>query len=461
MTPNLLIIDDDVDFIEDFVLLLRQNYDCHSVNTGSDGLKFIRKNNPDVVLLDLKLGHSTNGLEVLKDIQKIDENLPVIMITDYASIDTAVEAIRLGAFDYISKSPNMKELQVIINKSLRQRKIKFQTQSLQQEIKQGYFEMIGNSPAMLQLRERIKLSAQNLNTVLITGESGVGKEIVARQIYYQSDRNTKSFVPLNCAAIPRDLIESELFGHEKGSFTGAMSRKIGKFEIASDGILFFDEISELEQSSQVKLLRVLQEKEFERIGGNKLLETDAKIIAATNQNLEELVSKGLFREDLFYRLDVLPIHVPPLRKRKQDLPLLIEHFLKMICQEMKIPQKIFSGDAIDLYMKYDWPGNIRQLRNYITRELILSKDRIIRAETLEFKADKIVVNDNFLNVQIPETWNEMDNLRKEAADKASRSVEKLFLENLLEKFDGNISKAAEHVGINRTNFHKMMKRCKL
>lgn len=462
MKPLLLIIDDDRQFIEDFTVILESHYRCMSSITGPDGLNMVKEKNPDVVLLDLMLGGGVNGLDVLKKIRDYDTNLPVVMITDYASIDTAVEAIHLGAFDYISKSPNMKELKLILDRSFKQRAIKFQNQTLQQEIDRHYRQLVGDSPAMQSLKEKIELSAQNLNTVLITGESGVGKEIVARQIHYKSHRRDEAFIAINCAAVPSNLLESELFGHEKGAFTGADQRKIGKFEIASNGILFFDEIAELNQGAQVKLLRVIQEKEFERVGGTSVLSTDAKIIAATNRNLEKMVTEGKFRKDLFYRLDVFPIHVPPLRERKADISKLTRHFLSEICIEMKIPIKEISAEAVQMLMDYDWPGNVRELQNYLTRAVILSRDKkVVQAEHLEQKLLQNCPGGDIRIDKVPETWAEMDQMRKDAAEQAKRSVERAFINSLMEKFNGNITKAAEFCGLNRTNFHKMMKRSNL
>ena len=462
MKPLLLLIDDDRQFIEDFTVILESQYKCISALTDSAGLVALKEKNPDVVLLDLMLGNGVNGLDILRKIRAFDENLPVIMMTDYASVDTAIEAIQLGANDYISKSPNMKELKLVLDRSFKQRAIKFQKQTLQQEIDNRYRRLVGDSPVMQEVREKIELSAQSLNTVLITGESGVGKEIVARQIYYKSKRSEQAFIAINCAAISPNLIESELFGHEKGAFTGADQRKIGKFEIASNGILFFDEIAELDQNAQVKLLRVIQEKEYERVGGTSVLTTDAKIIAATNRNLEKMVSDGQFRKDLFYRLDVFPIYVPPLRERKSDIPQLSDYFLLDIANEMKIPKKKITDDAIDMLMDYDWPGNVRELRNYLTRAVILSRDEeVITVKHFKQKLTQGYPEDDIQLDKIPETWWEMDEMRKEAAEKAKRSVERLFLTRLLEKFDGNITRAAEFCGLNRTNFHKMVKRCNI
>ncbi len=462
MKPRVLIIDDDQEFINDLSLLLKNDFNISHDIVPENGIQKVTSENPDIVLLDLMFEEGINGLEILSKIKVLDDSLPVIMITDYGSIETAIKAIRLGAIDYISKTPNLKELNVIIEKALKQRSTKLQTISLKEENRKNYHEIIGQSVEIQDLMEIIDLTASNINPLLITGESGTGKELVARQIHLRGDRKNRPFIGLNCAAIPKDLVESELFGYEKGAFTGANKRKLGKFEVASDGIIFFDEITALSLDTQVKLLRVLQEKEFERVGGNASIQSKARIVAATNENPEELVKSGLFREDLFYRLDVLRIHVPPLRERKEDIQLLINHFLERTCLDMKIPKKTITEKSRDILMKYDWPGNIRELRNYITRSVILTKGEKIDLEKLK-QTIKILSRDPSASkpYDIPETWEEMATLRKDASDKASREVEKLFLQNLLNKYQGNVTQAARNIGMNRTNFHKMMKRCGL
>jgi DNA-binding NtrC family response regulator len=457
MKTQLLIIDDNKEFINDFTLILGHDFNCSFAYNGKDGVELIKQNHPDVVLLDLMLGEGANGLQILKQIADVDEDLPVIIITDYASIDTAVEAMKLGAFDYISKTPNLKELKLVIDKALQQRLLISRTKSLEEETIKHYALMLGNSNRMMKLKETISLFAQNNNTVLITGESGVGKELVARQIHLQSDRKKKPFVAINCAAIPKELLESELFGHERGAFTGANARKLGKFEIAFDGVLFLDEIAELDFTAQVKLLRVLQEKEFDRVGGTSSIKSKARIIAATNKDLSQMVKEGRFREDLFYRLDVLPIQVPPLRERKEDIEELSIHFAKKASIEMKVPFKGFDAEAIDMLRSYDYPGNIRELQNFIIRAVLLAKGETIQTKDLTHQ--QIRETQNTVLQKIPGTWEEMDELRKNAADNASRMVEKVFLENLLKKFNGNISQAAQYIGINRTNLHKMIKKC--
>jgi len=458
MKPTLLIIDDDKDFISDFVILLSEHFECKSATTGTAGIKLIEEYSIDIVLLDLMFDNGPNGMKTLKDIKNIEPDLPVIMITDYASIDTATEAMRLGAYDYVSKTPNLQELQIKIKRSLKEVSLKIKAKSLQKESSKEFFKIVGSSIPIKQLINVIDLYAENNNTVIITGESGVGKELVARQIHLRSNYSNEPFVTINCAAIPKDLLESELFGHEKGAFTSAVKSKPGKFEIASPGTIFLDEISELSLDAQVKLLRVIQNKEFERVGGTKTISTNARIIAATNKNLEELKNQNKFREDLFYRLNVLPIYVPPLRERKEDIDELVLHFAKKICDDLKCSLYKFSEESIKVLKKYDWPGNIRELQNHLIRAIILAKDSIIKPVDLD---SKIAQNNNLFSYKInsiPQTWEEMDNMRKKAADKVCRDIEKIFLKNLLNNNDGNISKAAKKIGVNRSSLYKMMKK---
>lgn len=456
MMYKLLIIDDDPDFIDDITLILQKDYRVDSTHKPDEGIKMVRDSDPDVVLLDLMFENSTlNGLDILHRIRNQDENLPVIMITDYGSVDTAVEAMRLGADDYISKSPQLAELNLIIERALRNRNRTLQSKSLQEETRKPFHVIIGESRAIRHILGLIELMAGNHNPVLITGESGTGKELVARQIHGHSDRKHQPFIALNCAAIPKELLESELFGYEKGAFTGAGKRKLGKFEIATDGVMFFDEISELSMSAQVKLLRVLQEKEFSRVGGNATIQTNARIIAATNSDLGELVAAGKFREDLFYRLDVLRIEASPLRERIDDIEPLADHFLALACDDMKIPRKRISREMMDYLQAYDWPGNVRELRNAMIRAAILTPGtRVGLIPDLVRGSPKTVA-------QIPRTKADMEALRREAADAARREVERRYVHHLLEKHQGHVTRAAREAGMNRTNFHKMIKRCGL
>jgi transcriptional regulator with GAF, ATPase, and Fis domain len=354
----------------------------------------------------------------------------------------------------------MQELKLMINKAINYRIEKYRTKELEENVSKFYKEIIGNSEATLNLKNKISLFADNDNTVLILGESGVGKELVARQIHQQSGRKKKPFIAVNCAALPKDLLESELFGHERGAFTGAVKKKLGKFELAQDGTIFLDEIAELDLKAQVKLLRVLQEKEFDRVGGSKPIQFHARIIAATNKELFKAVNDGTFREDLYYRLFVLPIEVPPLRNRKTDIPILLSHFGKIASIESKLPFVSFSEKAIKICMEYNWPGNIRELQNFVTRSIILANGKEISEKIVsaQLNIDTRFIADFQYVDKIPQTWKELDYLRKIAADTASRKVEKLFIDNLMKMYNHNVSKAAEKIGINRITLHKMIKK---
>lgn len=453
MKPTLLLIDDDKDFTNDFILLMEGDFICLSATNASEGIKLFNNNAPDIVLLDLMLNDGTNGMELLKKIMQSDEQIPVIMITDYASTQTAVEAIKIGALDYISKTPNLEKLKVLIKRSLKQRLQNLHSKSLEENVNNQFQNIIGKSQVVARMKEQIQLFSQNDQTVLITGESGVGKELVARQIHLKSTRKNKPFIAVNCSAIPKELLESELFGHEKGSFTGAICKKLGKFEIASEGTIFLDEISEFELQAQVKLLRVLQEKEFNRVGGLETIKTNTRIIAASNKNLRDEISKNNFREDLFYRLAVLPFHVSKLVERIEDIEQLAKHFLQQAEKELNKRSMFLSESAVNKLRLYSWPGNIRELKNCIMQSALLCKKEKI--EDFDIQLPDAVERQNII---IPETWKDLDIMRKAAAEEASRSIEKLFIDNLLSKFNGNITKAAEHIGITRTSLHKMIKK---
>jgi len=460
MKKLILIIDDDTDYTADLELLLRKDFRTLSAENIRQGISLLRKHAPDLILLDLMLKNGESGLSAIDLIKMEDENVPIIMITDYSSVETAIKAIKKGAYDYLSKTTRIADLKIQMEKALEHQIIKLRAKTLEEEVEKPFKDLIGETPVMQRLREQIRLFANNNSTVLVYGESGTGKELVTRQIHQLSNRAGKPFVAVNCAAIPKELLESELFGHEKGAFTGAVSRKPGKFELAGDGTLFLDEVGELDQRAQVALLRVLQEKEFHRVGGTNLIKTNARVIAATNRKLETLVQKGQFREDLFYRLEILRIDVPPLRDRKADIPLLVKHFTKTASIEAKLPVKNFAPESLKLLLHYDWPGNVRELYNFVMRAVVLSQS-----------SDEIVLNIpdrqrlgdiHFFDEPIPvmETWEEMIKARKKAADKAARLIEKYFIETILKKYDHNITRAAHELKIDRTTLHKTIKRVK-
>jgi len=460
MKKRILIIDDDVNYTDDLKLLLKKDFDAVSADNIRQGMMFLRQHAPDLVLLDLMLKNGESGLTAIDLIKIEDENVPIIMVTDYSSVDTAIKAIKKGAFDYISKTTKISDLRILMEKALDNRMLLLRNKTLEEDVGKTFNALIGETAVMYKLKEQIKLFANNNSTLLIYGETGTGKELVTRQIHQYSDRSGKAFVAVNCAAIPKELLESELFGHEKGAFTGAVSRKPGRFELAGDGTLFLDEIGELDQRAQVALLRVLQEKEYQRVGGTNLLKTNARVIAATNRKLELLVKKGQFREDLYYRLDILRIDVPPLRERKKDIPLLVKHFAKVASEEAKVPLKNFASESLNLLMDYDWPGNVRELYNFIMRAVVLSQNNdeiILNIPDRQKLGD---LNFHYPKAKVIKTWAEMIHVRKNAADSASRQVEKYFIETILEKYNHNITQAATELGIDRTTLHKTIKRIK-
>ncbi len=357
-------------------------YDVRSFDNATEMLESLG-DNPDLILLDIMLP-DINGIEVLKTVHSKNENLPVIMLSAQGSIDVALESLRLGAFDYFPKPIDQNRFETTVKNALRNyeliKKVEFLQSSLQREY--SFDNIVSGAEEMQQVFNLVSKVINNEITVLIQGESGTGKELIAKAIHYNGNRKDKPFIVVNCASIPRELLESELFGHEKGAFTGAHQRKIGKFEIADGGTIFLDEIGELEISLQAKILRVIQEKEFERVGSNDVIKSDVRIISATNQNLSEMVQNKLFREDLFYRLNSFPITVPPLRNRRGDILLLVNHFIEKFNDKMGMNIKGVTKGAMKKLYDYEWPGNVRELENTVQRAMILSDGNKITEETL-------------------------------------------------------------------------------
>ena len=454
---TLLVVDDDPDFLRDFEFLIGDEYHVVTTTSVQQVRALIREHSPDIVFLDLFLGEYS-GLSLLQQIKREFPQQACIMITEHGSIDTAVEAIKLGAENYITKNFNVKEIQGFIEQAIKKKIQHAQSAALMEESFRPYQELIGQSPQMVQVREKISLAAQNDFTVLITGESGTGKELVARLIHRQSARAQQIFLPVNCGALPSELIESELFGHEKGAFTGANKRKLGKFEIASSGTLFLDEISELSPMAQVKLLRVLYNKEFERVGGTTVLRTNARIIAATNKDLHRLMSEGRFREDLYYRLNVFPIELPPLRRRREDIPLLLEYFLHRKAKELGAPRISLEPQAVELFLRYDWPGNIRELENIVTRLIILARNGTITTEMVSANLQPGTPErtEYFPNGNL--TWEELNRIKREATAAAAEKVEREFLDKLLKKYGGSVTAAAADLGLNKSTLYRMVQK---
>ncbi|MCS6290337.1 MAG: sigma-54-dependent Fis family transcriptional regulator [Nitrospira sp.] len=374
MKKRILLVDDEPRVRASLKTVLEPTYEILEAADAAEGLKSFKHDAPDLVLLDVILP-GTDGLAALQTMRTENRVVPVIMLTGTKSVKTAVDAMKLGAADYLSKPFDVEELQIVIERTLGKQELEQEVRQLRAQVVQRYafHNLIGKSPAMQEIYAKIEQVADSRTTVLVTGESGTGKELVAKAIHYNSARRERPFVALNCAALPETLIESELFGHEKGSFTDATARRVGQFELAHTGTLFLDEIGDLSPATQAKLLRVLQEREFTRVGGVQSIKVDVRIVAATNKNLDEMVRKNQFREDLYYRINVIALYLPPLRERGEDIALLAKHFLAKRIEEEKRPPQEFTKDSLELISHYPWPGNVREMENIIEQAFIWSK----------------------------------------------------------------------------------------
>ncbi|MBI3458011.1 MAG: sigma-54-dependent Fis family transcriptional regulator [Candidatus Rokubacteria bacterium] len=384
MAERLLIVDDEQSMREWLTIALSQDgFEVESAAGGEEALKVLERTPADLALVDLRMP-GLDGLETLRRIKQVDDALSVVIMTAYATAETAVQALKEGAYDYIIKPFKVDELRHLVQKALEERRLRGENLRLRCEVEQRYQfgNLIGKSPKMQAVFTTIARLGDSKATVLITGESGTGKELVAKAIHFNSNRKLGPFVTVNCGAIPQELMESELFGHVKGAFTGAIAAKQGLFEVADDGTLFLDEVSELPLHLQVKLLRVLEDPEVRPVGGVKSVRVDVRIAAATNRDLAQALARGTFREDLFYRLNVISLHIPPLRERREDVPLLVSHFLQKFGVAAGAPPKLISPDALAALERYPWPGNVRELENVIERAVTLEPDSVIRAENL-------------------------------------------------------------------------------
>jgi two-component system response regulator PilR (NtrC family) len=449
---NILIVDDEQGMRE--LLEIMFSREGHRVATAPDAAKAIlrcRKESFDLVITDLKMPH-TDGLTFLKDVKKTSPGTIVILMTAYASAETALEAMKEGAFDYFEKSSRIEDLKEIAKKALAGTEKKLEDMLFLKEIgEQEHFgKMIGSSDGMLKIFAIIRKIAQTTTNVLILGESGTGKELVARAIHENSSRNKMPFVVINCGGIPENLLESELFGYCKGAFTGAYSDKQGLFEFANGGTIFLDEVAELPPFLQVKLLRVVQEKTFRRIGGPDDILVDVRIISATNKNLYEMVKSEKFREDLYYRLNVIPLSIPPLRERKEDIPLLVKHFIDQYSQEQKKEVKTISSYALDLLMDYPFPGNIRELKNIIERSVAMESSNIILPDNLF--PDNVMIVDQKKN-QVSATLQVDVSEQAGNLNEMMEVFEKSLIQKALKKSSGSKTKAAEFLGITYDSLH--------
>lgn len=444
MARSILLVDDEESILQTLEgIFSDEGFEVTSAISGSQALEKIEEVMPDLVLLDIWMP-GMDGIEALVKIKDAYPNLQVVMMSGHGSIETAVKATKLGAYDFIEKPLSLEKLLLSVNNAL-------DYNSLEEEIslfkEKQKFSITGHGKAVTELREQIRIVAPTDAWVLISGENGTGKELVAHTIHRLSKRNHKPMVEVNCAAIPEELIESELFGHEKGAFTGASGMRKGKFDLAHEGTIFLDEIGDMSLKAQSKTLRILQEKKFERVGGVKTIKVDVRVLAATNKDLEAEIEKGTFREDLYFRLNVIPIRVAPLRERVEDIPELVEEFLREFSLSTNIEKKEFSEEAIKVLQKYEWPGNIRELKNLTERLMIMTKDRVLLAKDIPSP----------YNASFDVEHNLMTAFSSGKLREAKNEFEKAFIENKLKECDGNISQTAEAIGVERSNLHKKIK----
>ncbi len=449
MHKNILIVDDEKSICQSLEgILSDEGYEVQTAPSAEEALRMMEEEAPHLVLLDIWLP-GMDGLEALKIIKTEFPQVRVVMMSGHGTIETAVKATKLGAFDFIEKPLSLEKIILVINHAMDMMRLEEENVLLKQKLTQS-FELTGKSPVIMELKEQISIVAPTNAWILIMGENGTGKELVARSIHRKSRRSLKPFVEVNCAAIPEELIESELFGHEKGAFTGATSKKRGKFDLANEGTIFLDEVADMSQKAQAKILRILQEKTFERVGGNRLISTDVRVLAATNKDLELEMEEGRFRQDLYYRLNVIPLHVPPLRDRREDIPLLVTRFIHDFSLKEGEVEKTMSNEALEKLMRHDWPGNVRELKNIVERLVIMTPGRVINvADIPPLQKTENGQRSETADIPIP---SDLDSLRE-----ARQDFEKQFIMKKLKEFEGNISRTAEAIGLERSNLHRKIK----
>jgi two-component system nitrogen regulation response regulator NtrX len=443
---TVLLVDDEEGIRESLTGIFEdEGYEVLSSPTAEDALSLLKERMPDIIFLDVWLPEM-DGIEALSKINEMERDIPVVIISGHGNIELAIKATRLGAYDFLEKPLSLDKVLLVAQRALERRKLELENRTLKADLGRKW-KLVGDSEKMRSLKQQIEMASQSSSRVLILGESGTGKELVARLLHEKGPRSNGPFVEVNCAAIPQELIESELFGHEKGSFTGASERKIGKFELAHEGSLFLDEIGDMTLQTQAKVLRVLETQVFQRVGGGKNIKVDVRIIAATNKALEEEVKKGGFREDLFFRLNVIPLVVPPLRDRKDDIPQLSKYFIELFASESGIRSKELDLDVIRLFQSYNWPGNIRELRNAIERLMIMVPSPFIAASdisALGMLAPGLAVR-------------EKDYCSYATLREARDAFEKEFICRKLQENDWNVSKTADAIAVERSNLHKKIK----
>lgn len=444
MKPTLLLVDDERNTREGLSRALRRNYRVLLADSGMAALDILNDETPDVVLTDLRMP-GMDGMTLVRRILARDPQPVCILLTAYGNVETAVEAMKNGAYDFLTKPVNLDRLEVLLHRAIQSRKLEASNRDLRQQLdaKYGMESIIGNSAPMQEVFDTIRQVAPSRATVLIEGESGTGKELVAHALHRLSPRAKNPFVAVHCAALSDNLLESELFGHEKGAFTGATETRKGRFELADGGTLFLDEIGEVESATQVKLLRVLEERRFERVGGMDSLDVDTRLLTATNRDLKRMVGEGAFREDLFFRLNVVKISLPPLRRRKEDIPMLLRHFLEEFADENGKNLQGFTPDALDVLTRYRWPGNIRELRNVVERMVVLSRgDKLtVRDLPSEMREERGSVSETPVQIE---------------GSRSMRDAEKTMIAQALKDNRGNRTRAAQQLGISRRTLHRKL-----
>ncbi len=421
-----------------------EGYRVTAVGSAQEALTRLQDETPDLVFLDIWMP-GMDGLEALAEFKRMRPETAVVMISGHGTIETAVKATKLGAYDFIEKPLSLEKILLAATRALDHGRLERENRDLREQLERGQ-RIVGKSRVIEELRQQIGIAAPTNGRVLIHGENGVGKELVARAIHAQSVRQDGPFVEVNCAAIPEELIESELFGHERGAFTGAVSRRRGKFELADGGTLFLDEVGDMSVKTQAKVLRVLEEQAFERVGGKETLRVDVRVLAASNQNLPDLIAQGRFREDLFYRLSVIPVEVPPLRQRAEDIPLLVEHFIKLFSGENAKRPKTISVEALAYFLSYEWPGNVRELRNMVERLVIMTPGDVIGPEALP---PPLRPRDPAATVE--------DTQREKTLKEAREAFERAYILGELRTHDWNMTRTADKLGIERSHLYRKLK----
>lgn len=457
MAASILIVDDEVSILNSLSSILEdEGYEVSVAKSGVEALKLCAATAPELMMLDIWMPEM-DGLETLRRLRELVPNTQVMMMSGHGSIETAVRAIKLGAYDYIEKPLSLENVTLRVKHALDQHRLEQENRTLRTKVERK-FELVGRAPAMQQLKQIIETAGPTNSRVLIGGENGTGKELVARAIHQHSARVERPFVAVNCAAIPETLIESELFGHERGSFSGATTMKRGQFEQADSGTLFLDEIADMSLSTQAKVLRALQEQQFTRVGGTKLIKVDVRVLAASNKDLLKEIDKGTFREDLFYRLNVVPIVVPALRDRREDIPLLVRHFLHVHAEEQGLKMKQVSPEAMDVFMQYEWPGNIRELRNLIERLMIMVPGTVIEAGHASVALQVRPTQSAHQSASGgTHQMNSLLNRHYESLRDARNAFEKEFIARKLREHHWNISRTAEDLQIERSHLHRKIK----